>query len=310
MSRRFRRARQPAGRGPRAASERASLKCGAASSLRPCFASARASARWANSSSGERSTSARNSASASSQRPSRKYAIPRASRIERDAGSRRFACSRETVACAGRPPRRCARPRWKSSYVSLTSRLPPAASERSDTKPAEARPQRELDARAAEQRRAARRARGLRAVRRVARTAEARSRGRIRVHAGVDAELLADQRGAGRRASRSAGRAMPWSRRYSSSSRLLAVARATRVARQVARAPKHRLARARRRDPERPERRATTAKSEAPAALGPAVRPAGCRRCREARARETPSRRSGRRGRAPRRPPRESDANV
>src|SRR4249920_1863905 len=42
-----------------------------------------------------------------------------ASRIERERGSRRLAFSSETVACAGIPPRRCVRPCWNRSYVSL-----------------------------------------------------------------------------------------------------------------------------------------------------------------------------------------------
>src|SRR3954453_15553414 len=54
----------------------------------------------------------------------RKYAIPSASRIEALFGSRRFAFSSATVACAAIPLRRCARPCWKSSYVSLM-RTPP-----------------------------------------------------------------------------------------------------------------------------------------------------------------------------------------
>src|SRR3954468_9463616 len=47
----------------------------------------------------------------------RKYAIPSASRIEALPGSRRFAFSRATVACAAIPLRRCLRPCWKRSYA-------------------------------------------------------------------------------------------------------------------------------------------------------------------------------------------------
>ena len=49
-------------------------------------------------------------ASASSQRLIRKYAMPSASRIERDVGSLRFAFSSGTVAWAGMPFRRWLRP--------------------------------------------------------------------------------------------------------------------------------------------------------------------------------------------------------
>src|SRR5215211_6074887 len=49
----------------------------------------------------------------------RKYAIPSASRIDALSGSRDFAFSRATVACAARPLARCSRPCWKRSKVSL-----------------------------------------------------------------------------------------------------------------------------------------------------------------------------------------------
>src|SRR3954454_21434347 len=48
----------------------------------------------------------------------RKYAMPSASRIEAFSGSRRFAFSSATVACAAWPFLRCVFPCWKRSYVS------------------------------------------------------------------------------------------------------------------------------------------------------------------------------------------------
>ena len=67
---------------------------------------------------GESSSSLRNSASAaSSQRRMRKYAIPSASRIDALSGSRRFAFSSGTVACAACPSADAARPCWKSLYA-------------------------------------------------------------------------------------------------------------------------------------------------------------------------------------------------
>src|ERR1044072_845257 len=49
--------------------------------------------------------------------------MPSASRIEALSGSRRFAFSSATVACAARPFSRCARPCWKRSKVSLIAPL-------------------------------------------------------------------------------------------------------------------------------------------------------------------------------------------
>ena len=68
-------------------------------------------------STGESSSSLRNSASASSQRRMRKYAMPSASRIDSLSGSRFFAFSSATVACAAMPFCRCALPCWKRLYV-------------------------------------------------------------------------------------------------------------------------------------------------------------------------------------------------
>src|SRR3954468_22923642 len=50
----------------------------------------------------------------------RKYAIPSASRIEAFSGSRRFAFSSATVACAACPFLRWVFPCWKRSYVSCS----------------------------------------------------------------------------------------------------------------------------------------------------------------------------------------------
>ena len=61
--------------------------------------------------------SLRNSTSAASQRRIRKYAMPSASRIDAFSGSRRFAFSSATVACAGMPRFKWARPCWKRLYV-------------------------------------------------------------------------------------------------------------------------------------------------------------------------------------------------
>src|SRR5215213_1365175 len=54
----------------------------------------------------------------------RKYAIPSASRIDALSGSRFFAFSSATVACAAMPFARCCRPCWNRSYVSLISFAP------------------------------------------------------------------------------------------------------------------------------------------------------------------------------------------
>src|SRR3954452_23460830 len=62
----------------------------------------------------------RNSDSASCQRWIRKYAMPSASRIEAFSGSRRFAFSSATVACAAWPFLRWVFPCWKRSYVSCS----------------------------------------------------------------------------------------------------------------------------------------------------------------------------------------------
>src|SRR3954451_23811279 len=62
----------------------------------------------------------------------RKYAMPSASRIEALSGSRRFAFSSETVACAAMPARSWRRPRWKRLYVdSLIAPLSDPATRRS-----------------------------------------------------------------------------------------------------------------------------------------------------------------------------------
>src|SRR5215471_12684645 len=65
------------------------------------------------------SRTALNSTSASCQRRSRKYAIPRASRIEALSGSSFLAFSRGTVACAAIPFFSRLRPSWKRSYASV-----------------------------------------------------------------------------------------------------------------------------------------------------------------------------------------------
>src|SRR5690349_19160709 len=57
--------------------------------------------------------------------------MPSASRIEALSGSRRFAFSSATVACAAMPARRWRRPRWKRLYVdSLMTRLSDPATRR------------------------------------------------------------------------------------------------------------------------------------------------------------------------------------